>query len=91
MAVNRLHVANIDAAPVRSGDVARDALGRQVDGPVRWVESIRWVIDEAGIDTFLEVGHGKVLTGLGRRIDKAVAWKALPAPSQLEDLISELE
>ncbi len=84
-------VANVNAAPVRHGDVARDALGRQVDGPVRWVGSIRWMIDEAGVDTFLEVGHGKVLTGLGRRIDKTVAWKALPAPSKLEDLLAELE
>ncbi len=83
-------VTNIDAAPAGHGDVARDALGRQVDGPVRWVESIRWMIDEAGIDTFLEVGHGKVLTGLGRRIDKTVAWKALPAPSAVGDLAAEL-
>lgn len=83
-------VANIDAAPVTRGGAARDALGRQVDGPVRWVESIRWMIDDAGVDTFLEIGHGKVLTGLGKRIDKAVAWKALPAPSGLADLVAEL-
>ncbi len=80
-------VTNIDAVPVRRGDLARDALKRQVDGPVRWVESIRWMIDRGGVDTFVEVGPGKVLTGLGRRIDKAVAWKALPAPDALEKLV----
>ncbi len=79
-------VANIDAAPVADGDAARDALGRQVDGPVRWVESIRWMIDQAGVDTFLEVGHGKVLTGLGKRIERSVAWKPLASPSAVEDL-----
>ncbi len=83
-------VTNIDAAPVTVGGEARDALGRQVDGPVRWVESIRWMIDQAGVDAFLEVGHGKVLTGLGRRIDRAVAWKALPVPSAIEDLVADL-
>ncbi len=83
-------VVNVDAAPVAGGEEARDALGRQVDAPVRWVESIRWMIDEGGVDTFLEVGYGKVLTGLGRRIDKAVTWKALPAPSEIEALITGL-
>ncbi len=83
-------VANIDAAPVRRGDLARDALVRQVDGPVRWVDSIRWMIDRGGVDTFLEVGPGKVLTSLGRRTDKSVAWRALPAPDALEDLIAAL-
>lgn len=83
-------VTNIDAAPVTEGASARDALGRQVDGPVRWVESIRWMIDDAGVDTFVEIGFGNVLTGLGKRIDRGVAWKALPAPAALEDFLAGL-
>lgn len=83
-------VANIDAVPVAGGDAARDALGRQVDGPVRWVESIRWMIDEGGVDAFLEVGFGKTLTGLGRRIDPGVRWIALPAPDAVLELLSEI-
>ncbi len=83
-------VTNVDAAPVTSGDAARDALGRQVDGPVRWVESIRWMIDSAGVDTFVEIGPGKVLTGLGKRIDTGVAWKSVTSPEALEGLIAEL-
>ncbi len=83
-------VANIDAAPLTRGDAARDALGRQVDGPVRWVESIRWMIDQGGIDTFVEVGFGNVLTGLGKRIDRGVTWKALPSPAATPDLLAEL-
>ena len=41
-------VTNIDAAPVASGDAARAALVRQIDGPVRWVESVRWMRESAG-------------------------------------------
>lgn len=83
-------VSNIDAQPVTSGDAARDALVRQVDGPVRWVESIRWMIDERGVETFLEVGFGKVLTALGKRIDKGIQWTASPTPDTLGDALAEL-
>jgi len=61
-------VCNIDAVPVPSGAAAREALKRQVDGPVRWVESIQWMVDQGRIDLFVEVGPGTVLTGLIRRI-----------------------
>lgn len=83
-------VTNIDAAPVTRGERARDALARQVDGSVRWVESVRWMIDEGGVDTFLEVGFGKVLTGLGRRIETGVTWTAMPAAAEAEELLAEL-
>lgn len=79
-------VTNIDAQPAAGGAGAREALERQVDGPVRWVESIRHLIDDLGVGSFLEVGPGKVLTGLGKRIDKGVRWTAAPAPEGLADL-----
>lgn len=78
-------VTNIDSAPVTEGAAARDALVRQIDGPVRWVESIVQM-RQAGIDRFVEVGAGNVLTGLGRRIDRAATWKALGGPAALADL-----
>jgi len=56
---------------VTDGDVARDALVRQVTAPVRWEESIRRLI-AAGVTTFVEVGPGRVLCGLIRQIDKQV-------------------
>ncbi len=83
-------VTNVDAAPVTLGEAARDALARQVDGPVRWVESIQWMIGPGTVDTLLEVGFGKVLTGLGKRIEKSVAWKPLPAPTAISDLLADL-
>ena len=54
-----------------SGDEAREALIRQVTLPVRWLESVREMIDQ-GVNIFVEVGPGKVLSGLLRQIDRSV-------------------
>src|SRR5206468_9810743 len=43
-------VSNVDAVPVASGNAAREALERQIDSPVRWVESVRWMEDVAGVE-----------------------------------------
>jgi len=64
-------VTNVDADTETSGDEARDALIRQVTMPVRWEESVRELIDE-GVNTFVEVGPGRVLTGLLRQIERSV-------------------
>ena len=64
-------VTNVDAAIVRSGAAAREALVRQVSSPVRWLESMELLIRE-GVDTFVEVGPGKVLSGLMRQISREV-------------------
>jgi [acyl-carrier-protein] S-malonyltransferase len=64
-------VTNVDARMIRQGDEARDSLVRQVSSPVRWLESIELLIKE-GVDTFVEVGPGKVLTGLLRQISREV-------------------
>jgi [acyl-carrier-protein] S-malonyltransferase len=65
-------VTNVDADSIELGDEALDALIRQVTMPVRWEESIRLLIDE-GVNTFVEVGPGRVLTGLLRQIERSVA------------------
>jgi len=64
-------VTNVDAGAISSGDEARDALIRQVTAPVRWLDSIREMID-GGVTIFVEVGPGKVLSGLLRQIDRSV-------------------
>jgi len=63
-------VVNVDALPVATGAAARDALIRQVCSPVRWVDSVR-ALRAAGAVRFVEVGPGRVLAGLLRRIDRA--------------------
>jgi len=65
-------VTNVDADTITKGEEARDALVRQVSMPVRWEESVRLLIDE-GVNTFVEVGPGRVLTGLLRQIERSVA------------------
>jgi len=64
-------VSNVDAAEVRKAVDARDSLVRQVSSPVRWLESVELLIRQ-GIDTFVEVGPGKVLSGLMRQISREV-------------------
>jgi len=65
-------VTNVDADTIRNGEEARSALVRQVSMPVRWEESMRLLLDE-GVNTFVEVGPGRVLTGLMRQIERSVA------------------
>ena len=61
---------NVDADTITTGAEAREALIRQVSMPVRWEESVRLLIDE-GVNTFVEVGPGRVLTGLLRQIERS--------------------
>jgi [acyl-carrier-protein] S-malonyltransferase len=61
-------VSNVDAKLIRAGAEARDALVRQVSSPVRWSESVELLVNERGVKTFVEVGPGKVLSGLLRQI-----------------------
>jgi [acyl-carrier-protein] S-malonyltransferase len=63
-------VCNVNALPVENAESAREALVRQVTGSVRWSESMQWLIAQ-GVQTFVEVGPGKVLTGLMRQIDRS--------------------
>jgi [acyl-carrier-protein] S-malonyltransferase len=63
-------VCNVDAALVEDADRSRDALIRQVTGSVKWEQSMRLLIAQ-GVDTFVEIGPGKVLCGLMRQIDRS--------------------
>ena len=62
-------ITNVDASAIETGDKARDALVRQVSAPVRWRESIELLIQK-GVNRFVEVGPGKVLSGLVRQINR---------------------
>src|SRR5882762_9509551 len=62
-------ITNVDAQAVTSGDQARDALIRQVSQPVRWLESVEFLISQ-GVQSLIEIGSGKVLSGLARQIDR---------------------
>lgn len=64
-------VSNVTARPVVSGSDCARQLGRQIRSRVLWEESIRWILSQ-GVDVFIEVGPGGVLSGLIRNIEKRV-------------------
>lgn len=68
-------VTNVDARSELRGALLRDALLAQVDAPVRWVESVQLLARE-GVDRALEIGPGKVLAGLVRRIERGISVEA---------------
>ncbi len=64
-------IANVDASPHTEANAIRDALRRQVTSAVRWQQSIERLIEQ-GFDCFVEIGPGRVLTGLMRKINRKV-------------------
>jgi [acyl-carrier-protein] S-malonyltransferase len=83
-------VTNVDALPVRTGEQARRALARQVDSPVRWVESVGWMAQEGGAERWVEVGPGSVLSGLVRRILPGAHPVAAGEADSLRDLLERM-
>jgi len=79
-------IANVTAASVIDPDEIRRLLVSQVTGMVRWRESVS-LMRKAGVDTLIEVGSGKVLTGLARRIDREMTAVSLQSPSDIEEFI----
>jgi len=76
-------VANVTGSPYGAGDSVAEVLVRQITAPVRWEESVR-EMRGMGAALFLEVGPGKVLSGLVRRIEKGAAVAAFCSPADLE-------
>jgi [acyl-carrier-protein] S-malonyltransferase len=82
-------ITNVDAAPETRADRLRDALKRQVTAPVRWVETIER-IRALGARTIIEVGPGRVLSGLARRIDPELKVMNVEDPKGLEAALEAL-
>jgi [acyl-carrier-protein] S-malonyltransferase len=76
-------VANVKADAVCDPDEIRQLLVAQVTGMVRWRESVMWMRDQ-GVERLVEVGPGKVLSGLTRRIDRDLEAQSLSVPADLE-------
>jgi [acyl-carrier-protein] S-malonyltransferase len=77
-------VANVLASPISDPDEIRARLVEQVTGMVRWTDSIAWLAREGGVERLVELGSGKVLTGLARRIDGNLEAVALGTPAEIE-------
>ena len=82
-------VANVKAAYVTDPDEIARLLVEQVTGLVRWRESVAFMAAE-GVETLVELGAGKVLTGLARRIDPSLETVNLQEPDQIEAFVSSL-
>jgi len=82
-------ITNVDAEAVSSGDEVREALVRQVTQPVRWLDSIHEMI-EGGATIFVEVGPGKVLTGLLRQIDRSVRGLTVEDAASLQATLDKI-
>lgn len=79
-------VANVTAQAVSDPDTIRRRLVEQVTAPVRWRECVLYMRDN-GVDSLLELGVGKVLTTLARRIDREMTASAAGAPDEIEAML----
>lgn len=79
-------IANVTAGAVADPDSLRSLLVQQVTGLVRWRESVLYMRDQ-GVDSLVELGAGKVLTGLTRRIDRDLQALAVGTPEDLEAFV----
>ncbi len=81
-------VNNVDAGMESDPVRIRDALARQLYSPVRWTESILWMMGQ-GIHMQVEMGPGKILTGLARRIDRSLSGLCVDSLDSLEQALKE--
>lgn len=82
-------IANVRAAPVTDASEIVKLLVEQVTGQVRWRETVEWFARN-GVTSLYEIGSGKVLTGLVRRIDKSLAGTAVNTPADIEAALATL-
>ena len=82
-------VANVTAQPVTEPDLIRRHLVEQVTAMVRWRESVQ-AMRAAGVSELVELGAGRVLTGLARRIDRSLAATAVNTPEDVATVLGSL-
>ncbi|MBY5771858.1 ACP S-malonyltransferase [Rhizobium leguminosarum] len=82
-------IANVRAAPVTGADEIASLLVEQVTGQVRWRETVEWFAGN-GVTTLYELGSGKVLTGLARRIDKTINGISVSGPADIDAAVAAL-
>ena len=82
-------IANVTAVPVAAAAEVKDLLVRQVTAMVRWRESVL-ALRDGGVDSIVEVGAGRVLSGLVRRIDRDMATASAHTPDEIDSLLKNL-
>lgn len=84
------YVTNVTGGIVNDTSETRDLLRRQVSSSVLWEQSIRTMLD-AGIDTFIEIGPGKTLSGFMRKIDKSATMYRINTMADMETVLAQIE
>lgn len=82
-------VANVSARPVVRADEIRRSLIEQVASPVLWEDSVRWMLAQ-GVDTFVEIGAGTVLSGLVKKVDRKVKTLSVQDSETLKQTVEQL-
>lgn len=83
------YLSNVTAEPVTDGEEIRELLVKQVSHPVRFRESVERMLAD-GVDTFIEIGPGKTLSGFVRKINKDVTVYHIEKPADMEQVMEEL-
>lgn len=83
-------IHNVDVLPHPDAGAIRAALTAQLHSPVRWVETVQRLASQ-GVTRLVELGPGRVLSGLAKRIDKAVEARSVNDPASLEAALAEVK
>jgi len=81
-------IANVDASPYQDAKSIKEKLIRQMTEPVLWEQSMRRLLDE-GVEKFYEIGPGKVLAGLMRRINRQIKVESINSADALAKLAGQ--
>jgi [acyl-carrier-protein] S-malonyltransferase len=87
---NQIVVANVKAAPVKEPAEIRQTLADQVTGSVRWIETVAYLLDQAGCNLLIELGPGQVLAGLVTRIRKGTEVVSIANLATLRDALPSI-
>jgi [acyl-carrier-protein] S-malonyltransferase len=83
-------VANVLAKPISDPEEIKKRLVEQVTGMVRWTECVGWLVKDGGVTQLVELGSGKVLSGLAKRIAPETPAVSLGAPADIDAFLAEL-
>jgi len=83
-------VVNVTAQPTSDPEAIKQHLVEQVTGMVRWTESVKWLASAGGVTELYELGSGKVLTGLAKRIAPETAASAVGTPADIDAAVAAL-
>jgi [acyl-carrier-protein] S-malonyltransferase len=83
-------VANVLARPITDPEEIKKRLVEQVTGMVRWTECVGWLVKDGGVTQLIELGSGKVLSGLAKRIAPETAAVSIGTPGDIDTFLAEL-